>query len=124
MDTEGLKVQYFKQQVDRGIREIFQAQAQVAAARVKHTGHAQGGTLMAALTSPRYSVTQNGGGVEAHASLPVYARFIDMKRKGNYRIYNKQVWGILYRDVRARIRYEFEDFLEQQKKNLQQSINK
>ena len=118
MDTEGLKVQFFKQEVERGIREIFQAQAAVAAARVKHTGHAQGGTLMAALTSPRYSVTQNGGGVEAHA------RFIDMKRKGNYRIYNKQVWGILYRDVRDRIRYEFEDFVEQQKRYLQQSINK
>lgn len=137
MDTEGLKVQYFKQQVERGIREIFEAQRKIAASGTYRQGRAlrtvqrkggglrqRSGTLLRALSSPSFNVVQRGEGVSATSTVPMYIRFLDMKENGNWKIYNRQVWGILYHEVRARIRYEFEDFLEQQKKNLQQSINK
>lgn len=137
MDTEGLKVQFFKQEVERGIREIFEAQRKIAASGIYTQGremrtvqrkgggvHQRTGTLLKALSAPSFTVQQQGQGVAASSNVPMYIRFLDMKKHGNWKIYNRQIWGILYRDVRARIRYEFDDFLEQQKRNLQQSINK
>jgi hypothetical protein len=137
MDTEGLKVQFFKQEVERGIREIFEAQRKIAASGTYTQGremrtvqrkgggvHQRTGTLLKALSAPSFNVQQQGQGVAASSNVPMYIRFLDVKKHGNWKIYNRQIWGILYHEVRARIRYEFEDFLEQQKKNLQQSINK
>ena len=34
-----------------------------------------------------------------------------MKRMGNYRIYNRPIWGILYKDSFVKMKYEFEDWL-------------
>lgn len=137
MDTEGLKVQFIKQEAERGIRKIFEAQRKIAASgtytqgREMRTVQRKGGglrqrtgTLLRALSSPSFNVQQQGKGVSATSNVPMYIRFLDMTELGNWKIYNRQVWGILYNDVRARIRYEFDDFLEQQKSNLQQSINK
>lgn len=135
MDTEGLKVQYLKQQVERGIREIFEAQRKIAASGTYTQGremrtvqrkgggvHQRTGTLLKALSAPSFNVQQQGQGVAASSNVPMYIRFLDMKKHGNWKIYNRQIWGILYHEVRARIRFEFEDFLEQQKKSLQQSL--
>lgn len=135
MDTEGLKVQYLKQQVERGIREIFEAQRKIAASGTYTQGremrtvqrkgggvHQRTGTLLKALSAPSFNVQQQGQGVAASSNVPMYIRFLDMKKHGNWKIYNRQIWGILYHEVRARIRFEFEDFLEQQKKSFQQSL--
>ena len=137
MDTEGLKVQFFKQEVERGIREIFEAQRNIAQHGIYQRGvmrntyqrkgggvRQRTGNLLRALNNPSYRVTQSGGGVETRSNVPLYIRFLDMKYNGNWQIYNRQVWGILYNDVRGRIRYEFDKFLKQMKINLQQSINK
>ena len=135
MDTEGLKIQFFKQEVERGIRDIFEAQRMIAqsgtyqrgASREIHQRRGGGlgqrtGNLLRALSTPSYSISQAGQGVVAHTNVPMYIRFLDMKRKGNWKIYNRQIWGIMYHDVRARIRYEFQDFLEAQRKKLQASL--
>ena len=58
----------------------------------------------------------------AQTNVPLYIRFLDMKRKGNWQIYNRQIWGIMYHDVRSRIRYEFQDFMERQRKQLQAAL--
>ncbi len=42
-----------------------------------------------------------------------------MKRLGNYRIYNRPVWGILYKETFNDIRFEFSAWL---RKNLADSI--
>ncbi|EOA52049.1 hypothetical protein HMPREF1214_04873 [Bacteroides sp. HPS0048] len=34
-------------------------------------------------------------------------RFMDMKRVGNWQIYNRQVWGILYNNTINAVRYEY-----------------
>jgi len=124
MTTESLKVQYLRQQVDRGIREIFAAQVEIAARKISHSKqNSRTGALMDSLRSPRYTITQSGEGVEAHVRILTYMRFMDMRKVGNWKIYNRQVWGILYHDVRARVRYEFEDFIARQREQLQQSLS-
>ncbi len=135
METEGLKIQFFKQELERGIKDIFEAQRMIAASGTYQRGASREihqrkggglgqrtGTLLRALSNPSYTVTPSGGGVVAQTNVPLYIRFLDMKRKGNWQIYNRQIWGILYHDVRGRIRYEFQDFMEQQRKQLQAAL--
>ena len=50
---------------------------------------------------------------------PTYLRLLDRKRLGNYRIYNRPVWGILYKETFNDIRFEFSAWL---RKNLADSI--
>lgn len=50
---------------------------------------------------------QNG----ATITYPLYLRFLDMKRLGNWEIYNRQIWGIIYGDVVKRVRYGYRDWL-------------
>lgn len=108
METEGIKAQYFKQQLEKGIRDILEAQRLIASSRIYQKGHdrvreqrngatiqGRSGALMAALTNPRYRISPDGAGVRTETTLPTYIRFLDMKRHGNYQIYNRQVWGIL-----------------------------
>lgn len=116
MDIESVKGQYFRQQLEKGIRDIFAAQAAVASEKLGRGSGAsissgRSGALMESLTNPRYRISDNGGGVEAEVELLTYVRFLDMRRHGNYRIYNRQVWGILYHETMANIKYEFRDWL-------------
>lgn len=135
METEGLKIQFFKQELERGIKDIFEAQRMIAQSGTYQRGASREirqrrggglgqrtGNLLRALSNPSYTVTPSGGGVVAQTNVPLYIRFLDMKRKGNWQIYNRQIWGILYHDVRGRIRYEFQDFIEQRRKQLQAAL--
>ncbi len=56
-------------------------------------------------------VAGSGSSLYATIVYPTYIRFLDMKRLGNYRIYNRPIWGILYRQTLRDIRYEFSDWL-------------
>lgn len=58
-------------------------------------------------------------GLNAKTYYPTYLRFLDMKRLGNYRIYNRPLWGILYRETLVDIKYEFRQWLQ---KNFTQEI--
>jgi hypothetical protein len=50
----------------------------------------------------------------ATAQVPLYICFLDMKKHGNYQIYNRQLYGILYRQVLNRIRYGYTDEIARQ----------
>ena len=74
---------------------------------------------MAALQNPNYSVIPDGEGVIAHSNLPLYTRFLDMKKHGNYQIYNRQIYGILYHDTLGKIKYEYQDYVRERiKRNV------
>lgn len=100
-------------EVSRGIREIFHAQLEIAEGRIyaqnfhrKRTGY-----LLSQLQAQPFSVANSGEGIDARVNLPVYIRFLDMKKKGNYQIYNRQVYGILYGNVLGRVKFGYEDFV-------------
>ncbi|MFK2251054.1 hypothetical protein ACIXNM_03755 [Bacteroides fragilis] len=46
-------------------------------------------------------------GVVATSNIPLYIRFLDMKKHGNYGIYNRQVWGILWNNSLQTIKYGY-----------------
>lgn len=118
---------YFTEYVNRGFRRIFDEQRRIAATKIygkqayrtDGTPRSRSGRLQQALASPTFSITGSGSGISAKAQYPTYLRFLDMKRLGNYRIYNRPVWGILYKETFNDIRFEFSAWL---RKNLADSI--
>lgn len=127
MDDPDKVAKYFTEYVNRGFRRIFEEQRRIAAAKIygkqayrtDGTPRSRSGRLQQALASPTFSITGSGSGISAKAQYPTYLRFLDMKRLGNYRIYNRTVWGILYKETFNDIRFEFSAWL---RKNLADSI--
>lgn len=118
---EAIKIQYFRHQLEKSFRDIFNEQSQIAEERIYQTPEltSRSGALRAALQNPVYSISQSGQGVVAEIKYPKYVRFLDMKRNGNKRIYNRPVWGTMYGEALDNIRYEFRDWL---RKNCGQAL--
>ena len=124
MAAEDIDRRYFTEQLQKGIRDIFKAQRLIAQKNIYQKGSdrvqskregsklkSRSGALMNALLSPEFSVNPDGQGVHAEMKYPTYIRFLDMKRLGNWKIYNRQIWGILYKDTSVKMRYGFSDWL-------------
>lgn len=127
MDNPDIIARYFTEYVNRGFRRIFEEQRRIAANKIYRnqayrtdgTPRSRSGRLQQALASPSFSISGSGSGISAKAHYPTYIRFLDMKRIGNYRIYNRPIWGILYKETFTDIRYEFSAWL---RKNFADSI--
>ncbi|MDE6235340.1 MAG: hypothetical protein K2M56_06285 [Muribaculaceae bacterium] len=120
MESQGLKVQYFREQLEKGIREIVDRQKAIVAERQLQFGSGgndrnRGEALMQAVGNPQYSLTQRGNGMELIWRIPLQLRFVDMKHLGDWRVYNRQIWPMMYGRVRSSIIYEYRDWL---RKNL------
>lgn len=130
MEDLDLVSKYFKEYVRRGFWKIFNEQRRIANAKIySHTAYrldgslrSRSGRLQQALENPDFRIVASGGRLDASYSYPAYMRFLDMRRLRNYRIYNRPVWGILYRETFRDIRYEFADWLQKRiKDNIRQS---
>lgn len=116
METDNIKIQYFKQQLERGIKRVYEAQRAIVTSQVAYNGSTKvplqrSGLLLSSLTTPRYSMNNVGAGVVSTSNVPMYIRFLDMKRKGNYEIYNRQIWGILYCDTIHSIQSDYQNWI-------------
>lgn len=110
---------YFSEYIRRGFNNIFAEQRRIAATRIYSTEayrtdgtrRSRSGQLQKALENPVLILNGSGSSLSASVNYPTYLRFLDMKRLGNYRIYNRPIWGILYKETLQDIRYEFHDWL-------------
>ena len=78
---------------------------------------------MEALMHPQYRISADGPGIKAETTLPTYIRFLDMKRLGNWKIYNRQIWGILYKETLNNTKYEYRDWLKEHFPALLEQFN-
>ncbi len=93
-----------RQQITRGVEKVFRTQAGIAQAKpLRRTGN-----LINVLSAPKYSVNINGEEVVTTSDIPLYIRFLDMKSKGNNKIYNRVIYGVMG-EARRRIEYGFTD---------------
>ncbi|MBQ0056161.1 MAG: hypothetical protein KBT20_00765 [Bacteroidales bacterium] len=103
-------VQRFMDSVlEYGIKKIFDKQLEIAAQRRMSASQRQRsqararGEASRIETELRKRVTQISttatGGAELWAQVPLVMRFCDMKRNGDWKIYNQPIWGILYHEV-------------------------
>lgn len=107
MDTNEQQVQGFLQTVlDYGLRKIYENQINIATqrssekrARAKAYSKGAGEYIANTLRQRMSQIQVSGSTAEVISQIPLVMRFVDMKNYGNWQIYNKQVWGILYHDV-------------------------
>lgn len=109
-------MEYFLSQLEKGVKDVFARQAQAAQSNIYSHGSdietGRSGALNAALESPKYTITTVGQGLQVIATLPEYGRFVDMKAHGNRAVYNRHLFGQLYRETMQDIKYEFREWVE------------
>lgn len=106
--------------LERDIKNIYSAMELVAKSNVYIEGKAlkekkrrgakigkQSGALINSLENPVYSIIGINGKFIITAGIVLHERFLDMKKMGNRRIYNRQVWGILYNNALPDIKYNY-----------------
>ena len=116
------KTQFVVEVLNRDIKNIYRAQLLIAEKNIRLQGRelkekrrsgakigTRTGQLVEALQNPRFAIAGNDGKFQAEAYITLQTRFLDMKRKGNWMIYNRQVWGILYNNSRVDIKYRYGD---------------
>ena len=106
-----------RKHITEGIREIYAAQVDIVDLHLYREGRERNvklrnnyreiqnrsGAMRQALYNPKFTV----GDAQAIATIPLQLRFFDMKHLGNWRVYNRQVWGILYGHTLREIKYEW-----------------
>lgn len=108
--------EYLIHQLRLGLRKTLAEQERIAQKKIyskvgNRYARSRSGALLRALQQPSYKLTAGGGGALLRVDYPLYLRFLDMKSMGNYRIYNRPVWGIFYKDTLKNIKYEYRDWL-------------
>ena len=117
----------FQHHVKEGVRKIFAAQLDIidkhlyregkdATLRIRNNGRSirdRTGAMRQAMSNPRYSV----GASQAVAEVPLQLRFFDMRHLGNWRVYNRQVWGILYGHTLREVKYEWRQEIAERVRN-------
>ena len=144
---ERINYQSLQPTIERGIAEIYQAQRDILenhlyresvnyfvtrsdgkkyltntiVNRIRHNGreiHDRTGNLRRALYNPQYAINTTAESLTITNSIPLQLRFFDMKHLGNWRIYNRQVWGIMYGKVLGQVKWQLyeqvQDMIRQQ----------
>jgi len=109
--------------LERDARNIFRAQQLIVSQRIylagkdlKATRRQKGirrrtGTLENSLASPDFIIQSQGEKFTMKADYPLYIRFLDMKHIGNWGIYRKPVWGILWNETYTTIRFKYGELI-------------
>lgn len=125
MVTESMtESQFIVEILNRDVANIYKAQQLIAEENtrlqgaglkaVKRSGKKIGersGRLRESLRNPKYTVAGVDGKFQVQAYIPLHIRFLDMRSKGNWMIYNRPVWGILYRNSLLDIKYRYGDHI-------------
>ena len=114
------KQQFIIQVLERDIKRIFAAQRAIAEENIYVEGKklkvtkkrrykigVRSGALLASLENPDYLIQSQGDKFIVSAGIVKHMRFIDMEKYGNRRIYNRQIWGILYNNALKDIRFNY-----------------
>lgn len=113
------KDEFIRKVLERDARNIYRAQELVVSQRIYLAGkdlkasrrkkglQRQSGTLENALANPDFYMRSEGETFNIAANYPIYTRFLDMKSKGNWKLYNRIIWGVLYNNALKDIRFGY-----------------
>ena len=117
LEDHPLKGSYFEERIRSGLAEMMTRQRAAlgeAMSRGKGGGPAarsRSGQLMDSLSRPASRVMKRGATVSADIDYLLVMRFMDIRRLGDMRIYNRPVWGYLYGELFPDMRHGFRDWL-------------
>lgn len=125
MVTETLiREQFVHQTITRGIHKIYSTQEQV----VRNNFQLRTGRLLTSLSAHNFSAESQGFQRKFFVRVLPYLRFLDMAyrirkdrvakyKRSNFALYNRVVWGVLYREIFPELSFGFTD-------EVRKSINK
>ena len=127
------KLTFINNALADGFKQINEAQIDIASERLycvgsskkKTQGHGEVKSdkfIETYLRGQQASIMHNGASFIMSSKVLTRIRFLDMKKYGNYQIYNRQLYGILYNETMPRIKFQFYDQVQNQMQNLQQEI--
>ena len=87
--------------ITKDVSRVFSEQLKI----VKNNSLIDTGRLKSVLENNRVVLSSSGGDFESVNKVPVYIRFLDMKKFGNNRIYNAVVYGIIGSGLFRKIKY-------------------
>ncbi len=111
--------EFIRAVLERDARNIYRAQKLIVSERIylkgkelKATQRKKGikkrsGRLEDSLDSPDFIIQSEGEQFNLIAKYPLYIRFLDMKSKGNWQVYNRVIWGILYNNALKDIKHRY-----------------
>lgn len=118
-----LREAFFRKTLTEDFKTIYQRQLDIAESgtyvggsqirtRMRMGGgiHSSSGTLKAHLAAAHFEI-RGVDPIELVTNYPLYIRFLDMKKKGNWQIYNRQIWGVLYNNTIWKLRDVMDDSL-------------
>lgn len=115
--------EFIRQIFERDAKNIYRSQKLIISQRIylegkelKATQRSRGikrrtGRLEDSLSNPDFIVQSQGERFNIIAEYPLYIRFLDMKHLGNWMIYSKQIWGILFSNALPDIKYRYGDYI-------------
>ncbi len=121
-----VKSSFIVQTLERDLNSIYNAQLLIATRNIYLKGKDLKITVRAGrqfsekkkakriiqkLQNPDFWITQSGENFTVTNLITKELRFQDMKQLGNWKIYNRQVWGILYNNSLRDIRYQISNNL-------------
>lgn len=102
--TDEIRDTFFRRTLERDFKTVMQRQAKIAKERIYRHGNTRPtGRLWSFLSSGSVLIGTNP--VSVRINYPIYIRFLDMRKNGNLRIYNRQIWGMVYRETLPELRY-------------------
>ena len=114
------KQDFIVQVLERDVRNIYKAQLAIAQQNIYVVGKqlkvtkrrgakigVRSGALLESLENPDFMIQAQGEKFVVSAEIVKHIRFIDMKKFGNRKIYNRQVWGILYNNALKDINFNY-----------------
>lgn len=108
-----------------GLEQIRKAQLDIATSKLYKEGkdkteysrlgkgiQSRSGELLNSLRAPDILFYTMGMNFMVQNNILTRLRFLDMKKHGNWRIYNAQIWGIMYGETLPKIKYEFGSYVQ------------
>jgi hypothetical protein len=130
MFTDSITKQFAIQVIGRDIKNIYSAQLLIAQKNIYVEGRdlrytkrkgatlaerSRTGNLVNALQNPDFKIQAGDAKITVINTISKRLRFLDMRDHGNWRIYNRQVWGILYnnalQDIKAGYGNQIHDYV-------------
>lgn len=124
-----VREEFFKRTLSRDFKTIYQRQLDIAERGIYREGRqlkvrfrpdkivpGRTGHLRDRLAAAEFQIT----GVDPimlETGYPLYIRFLDMREKRDLRIYNRQIWGIVYNNALPDLRAGMSDSLRKEIRN-------
>lgn len=105
-----IKQKFAVETLEKGVNEIFSLQTIAVRAGLQR----RSGQLLANLDARGYQITANGSHYMVVSNILKYLRFNEIRiesdsKRGNIRLYNKIVWGILFGETLPTLRFGLSD---------------